>query len=155
MTTIERLYKLCESYETFDYKYLLSIAKEKADYIYRMTRSRDGSEFAKNFLTIYSALLAQSGAPVSEKVYNFFVEATGFKDSLTYSEFVLLAKKSVTDLDFQILCSDYSKVHSLPKDFDNAMFLYAVVFIACDGKSKSSEIGAIINFVPFGDFSDV
>lgn len=154
MTTLERLYVLCETYETFSYDYLLKLAKEKADYIYRMVRSRRGDDEATKYLLTYSALLANCNFRVSETIYNFFVEATGIK-ALDFNQFLLFGRKIIGDLDVKMMFRETANELGLPKEFDNALFVYALAFSACDGRITDRESGFILEFVPFGDFSNV
>ena len=150
MTTFEKLYRLYESYEQFSYDYLLSLAKEKAEYIFRMMRSTDGTDTASKYLLAFSALLAACNLNISEKSYDFFVAATGI-NLFSYEQFKQFAKKISGEFEVRMMFRETANEKNFTSEFDNSLFIYALAFTACDGKINDSERRFILENVPFGD----
>ena len=134
-------------YEGFTYDYLLKLAKEEADYIYRMVRGRDGEESAKNFVISYAAILSVCNFRPSTAEYNFVKEAIPYFN-LTENNFRTLGNKLIGDYDVKMMLREYRKEQYLDVRFDHAMRLFALGICASDGDINASQRRFITDFVP-------
>lgn len=153
MNVFDRLYSLFDMYEGFTYDYLLRLAAEKAEYIFKSVRSRDGSASAENFMVTYCALLACSDFTVSQREYDFFVTATKI-NKYSFDSFKQLASKVSGDYDVKMMYREYGKESYMASSFDEAMMIFALTLCACDGRISDAEKRYITDFVPLPGICD-
>lgn len=153
MDVFEKLDNLFAMYESFTYDYLLKLAKDEADYIYRMVRSRDGDESAKNFITSYAAILSRCNFRPNETEYGFAKSAISSLN-LTADNFRLLGDKLIGDYDVKMMFREYSKETNLDLRFDHAMMIFALCLCASDGQINDSQRRFITDFVPLPGIAD-
>lgn len=153
MNAFDKLEALYNMYEGFTNNYLLNLAKEKAEYIFRAVRAKEGASAAENFLASYFALLADCDLTVSQEEYDFFVKATKISH-LSLNNIKTIASKLRGDYDVKMMYREYRKETDLDVGFDEAMMVFALTVCACDGKISDREQRYITDFVPLPGICD-
>ena len=153
MNVFDKLDNLYQMYEGFTYDYLLRLAKEKAEYIFRAVRSKNGASSAENFILSYFAILSDCDLSVSREEYDFFVKATNI-NTVSFEAFKLFASKLRGQYEVKMMFREYGKETGMFTTFDEAMMILALTICACDGAISMRERQFITDFVPLPGICD-